>query len=57
VAEPQDPAQTPVYDEEGRKVLMVGEISLHIPVSRSAASTSASPENNIVQVFLCWPKD
>lgn len=56
-AEPRVPVQGPVYDEEGRRVLMVGEISLHIPISTIAVSTSKPPEINLVQVTLCWPRD
>jgi len=52
------PRREPVYAEGSRQVFVVGEISLHIPTSQNATSSSAlTSESTTVQVFLCWPKD
>jgi len=50
------PRREPVYDEDGRRVLLVGDISLHIPTSQNAISTNADGSGT-VQVNLCWPRE
>lgn len=45
------------YDEQGRSVLIVGDLELHIPTSTNVVSTAAPPKSRSLRLGICWPMD
>lgn len=55
VRAPKRAKPAPEYDEDGRLIIAIGELRLHIPTSVNPSATATPPASRSVRLEICWP--